>query len=449
MREQKTIVSGVEIGSVFQFQHTIAGFLSSFQPARLIVSLLMVLVLLASGSLWDSFSSVDASALGTKNPEELLQSRAVAIAQAATSLDHIAPDDSSNWTAVEAQAYLLSAWETFVANGDVLEKDRVEFSRLFVELERVRRRGPFEASVSYVVHQWNTIVDAGVAFDLPSMWSGVVSIVWHLPQLLWNQGYHWFISLYGFLLVYVLCIGGGAIARMQVCWHAQSKRLTVAEAFDYSIAHWRQLLLAVLAPAMLIASIAVFLMLMGLVLLSVPWLNFIGAILYGFALLLGFFVALIAVGYAICFPMLIPSVVAEGHSGEASSQVISYVISHSLRYLAYSMLLLIFLVIGYLLVELFADLTLRITANLVDAGTLNDSLRSTGTLQEGTVPAVGLAWYESGAGYVIQLWETLIRCLMAGWVFSGFFSMSMMVYLLMRKAYDKRDTLEVCANEEE
>ena len=94
-------------------------------------------------------------------------------------------------------------------------------------------------------------------------------------------------------------------------------------------------------------------------------------------------------------------------------------------------------------------MTLRITANLVDAGTLNDSLRSTGTLQEGTVPAVGLAWYESGAGYVIQLWETLIRCLMAGWVFSGFFSMSMMVYLLMRKAYDKRDTLEVCANEEE
>ena len=122
MREQRTIVNGVEIGTIFQFQKIVGAIGSSFHPARLIVSLLMVLVLLASGSLWDSFSRVDASALGTNNHEELLQSRAVAIAQAATSLGHIAPDDSNSWTAVEAQAHLLSAWEEFVFEGDVQEK---------------------------------------------------------------------------------------------------------------------------------------------------------------------------------------------------------------------------------------------------------------------------------------------------------------------------------------
>jgi hypothetical protein len=448
MREQRTSVNGVEIGTIFQFQKIVSAIGSSFHPARLIVSLLMVLVLLASGSLWDSISTVDASALGTNNHEELLQSRAVAIAQAATSLGHIAPEDSNTWTAVEAQAYMLSAWEEFVFEGDVQEKDRIEFTRLFVELERVRRRGSFEASATYVIHQWNTIVNAGVALDLPTMWSGVVSILWDLPQLLWNQGYHWFISLYGLLLVYVLCIGGGAIARMEICWHGQSHRLSVGEAFDYSLGHWRQLLAAVLAPAMIVASIAVFLMLMGLVLLSVPWLNFIGAILYGFALLLGFLVAVIAVGYATCFPLLIPATIAEGCGGEESIQrAFSYVISQTLRYLVYVLIVLISLVVGYVLVELIANLTLRITANLVDAGTLNDSLRSAGVLQQQTIPAVGLAWYESGAGYVIHFWETIIRCLVAGWVFSGFFSMSTMVYLLMRKACDNRDTLDVCASE--
>ena len=66
------------------------------------------------------------------------------------------------------------------------------------------------------------------------MWQGLVAIVWDLPQLLWRGGYHWFISVYGFILIYVLCIGGGAIARMQACWHARSHRLGMNDAIDFS-----------------------------------------------------------------------------------------------------------------------------------------------------------------------------------------------------------------------
>jgi hypothetical protein len=51
-----------------------------------------------------------------------------------------------------------------------------------------------------------------------------------------------------------------------------------------------------------------------------------------------------------------------------------------------------------------------------------------------------LAWYESGAGFLVRLWEIIVRDLMIGWVLSGFFSTSAMLYLLMRKACDGQNT---------
>ncbi|HIO19467.1 MAG TPA: hypothetical protein EYN11_00050, partial [Phycisphaerales bacterium] len=61
MREQKTIVDGVEFGTIFQFQRIFGAISSSMHPARLFVAFGMVLVLLAAGSIWDSVSNVDAT----------------------------------------------------------------------------------------------------------------------------------------------------------------------------------------------------------------------------------------------------------------------------------------------------------------------------------------------------------------------------------------------------
>lgn len=445
MREQKTIVDGVEFETIFQFQRIFGAIASSMQPARLLVAFGMVLTLIASGYLWDSISQVDATTLNqTITQEELQEQRAIAIAQASTALGHNAPESSSEWNVRDAQAYLVSAWEDFLYEGEVSDQERADFNRLYLELESLRPHGPFEQSATFVANAWTSIVDGGLKLDAVQMWRGVVSIVWDLPQLLWNGGYHWFISLYGFLLIYVLCIGGGAISRMQVCWHSTSDRLSIQEAVDYSLFRWRELLGAVVGPAPLVAAFAILLMLMGLILLNVPWLNFIGGLLYGVSLLLGFCIAIIAVGYAACFPMLIPAVVSENcKSGEAIQRSFAYLFSKTLHYFGYLIVLIVSLVLGYLVIRLIANLTLDITANLVGAGTFNNSLHGAGSIQADTVPLIGMAWYESGAGYLIRLWETVLHDLMLGWVFSGFFSTSAMLYLLMRRTCDGQDTREI------
>jgi hypothetical protein len=445
MREQKTIVDGVEFESIFQFQKIFGAVASSLQPARMLVAFVMVLVLLASGYVLDSISTVDATTLGTSlTQEEVKQKRALAIAQAATAFGHSAPAGSSEWTVYGAKSYVLQAWQDFLYEGDATKEDHADFEKIYLALESARPRGPFEQSSNFVSNAWTRIVDGGLQLDAVQMWQGVVAIVWELPQLLWNGGYHWFISVYGFLLIYVLCIGGGAISRMQACWFSRENHMRLSEAIDFSMARWRELLAAVFGPAMLVAALTIVLMLMGLLLLNIPWLNFLGGLLYGVSLLLGFCIAIIAVGYAACFPMIIPAVVVENCSGgEAIQRSFAYLFSKTLHYFGYIFVLIVSLVLGYLVVRLIANLTLDITANIVGATTFNNSLHGAGSLQLETVPIVGMAWYESGAGFLIALWETIVHDLMIGWVFSGFFSTSTMLYLLMRKASDGQDTRDL------
>jgi hypothetical protein len=142
--------------------------------------------------------------------------------------------------------------------------------------------------------------------------------------------------------------------------------------------------------------------------------------------------------------MIIPAVVIENCSGgEAIQRSFAYLFSKTMHYFGYVFVLIVSLVLGYLVVRLVANLTLDITANIVGAATFNNSLHGAGSLQMETVPLVGMAWYESGAGYLIALWETIVHDLMIGWVFSGFFSTSTMLYLLMRKAGDGQDTRDL------
>ena len=237
---------------------------------------------------------------------------------------------------------------------------QAEFETIYFALEDVRPQGPFEASAMFVARAWNTIVDGALQFNPVQMWQGVVAIVWELPQIIWNAGFHWFICLFGFLLVYVLCIGGGAISRMQAVQHARSQRLTVSDAIEFASSRWRALLEAVFGPAMIVAAFAVLLMVMGLVLMNVPWLNLIGVLLYGVSLLIGLIIALITVGYCASFPLLIPAVVTENCTGgEAVQRSFAYLTAKTLRFVWYLALLVIAIVFGYIIIRLITNVNTR------------------------------------------------------------------------------------------
>jgi len=444
-RAQRTVVDGVDFERVFKFPSIFTSITSSMQPARLFIGFLMVIVLMATGRLWDSIAPTLTVPLGSgAEVSDLSQKRQVAIAQSGTVLGNTAPDDLQMWSVEDAQSHLLAAWSEHEANGSVSKKDRVEFEKLYVTLESVRPLGPFESSASYVSTKWNAIVDAALHLDAVESWQGLVSIVWELPQLLWNTGHHWFISVYGLVLLLVMSIGGGSIARMQACQHARGDRLSVTSEVQFSTQRWRASLLALTAPGMLVAGVSIGLVLFGLLLFNVPVINFVGSILYGLALVFGFLIAIIAVGYAICWPMLVPAIAVENcEGGESVQRSFAYMFARPLHLLGYLSVLVVGLVLGFVVVRLLSTMTLDFTANLVDAWSFNESLGNAGALQTDGIPVVGLVWYESAAGGLVTLWETVVHDFMIGWLFSGFFSASVMVYLLMRHACDRHDTHDI------
>ncbi|MDP7009701.1 MAG: hypothetical protein QGI78_09045 [Phycisphaerales bacterium] len=444
-RKQKTIVDGVDFERVFQFPSIFVAIASSMQPARLLIGFMMVVVLMATGRLWDSQAPAMHAPLGsTIEIDFLAQKRQVAIAESGTVLGNTAPRDVSEWTVEDAQSHLLAAWAEHQQNGSVTQQEVKEFEKLYVELESIRPLGPFESSATFVSVEWNKIVDASLELDVVRVWQGVVAIVWDLPQLLWKAGHHWFISLYGLVFVLVMSIGGCAIARMQACQHARGDRVEVASALRFSSDRWRATLLALTAPAMLVAAVSIGLVLFGLLLFNVPILNFVGSLLYGLALVFGFLIAIVALGYAVCWPLLIPSIAVENcEGGESIQRSFAYMFAKPLHLLGYLAVLIVGLVLGFILVRLLANLTLDFTAQLVDAWSFNASLGNAGALQADGVPVVGLAWYESAASGLVAIWETIVYDFMIGWLFSGFFSASVMVYLLMRYACDRQGTHDI------
>ena len=430
---------------MFQFQSIFGAIASSFQPVRLTIGLLMVLVLFAAGRIWDSASSplID-SWTASESIRELEEQRKLTIAKIATAFGHSAPTGSTEWSFDDAQTHLIESWQDYVYEGNVSDADRVEYQQLYELAEQLKPRGIFESSCLYIAHHWNALIDGALNLNFPVMWKSVVAIVWEYPILVWQSGHHWFISLFGFLLIFTLCIGGGAISRMQACQFARQSQLSIDEALKFSWSQWRQAVLAVVSPAMFVAGISILLMLAGLVLFSIPIINVIGSFFYGIALVFGLSVALISIFYVVSFPMLVPAIMVEHCSGgESVQRAFSYVIARSLQYLMYLLLLVIAMVIGFVFIRLVATLTLDVTAALVGSMTLNDSLQSAGSIESLSTPAIGLAWYEQSGSAIISCWEIIVHDCMIGWVFSGFFSASTMVYLLMRLACDGQSTKEI------
>lgn len=444
--EQRTIVDGIDFDRVLRFPSIIGAIASSMQPSRLIVGLFMVAVLLASGQVWDTLAgaTVGPGGLFAGSYEGVGDEDRMLIAESAIAFADAADPASDQWTPREAQQSLAADWNALVRAGEATEDDAETYARLWSELGDIAPVGVFEAAAGVIGSAFLDVVAAASHLDIAAAGRGLARITWELPQALWSGGYHWFISVYGFLLVLVLGIGGGALARMQACQHARGDRLSAAEAVALSCGHWREIVLAIIAPAMVIAALAIVLVLMGLLLMNIPGLNLIGGLLYGLALVIGFLAAVLAVGYAGCWPMLVPAVVIEHcDGGEAVQRSYAYLVARPLHMLGYIAVAVVGLVLGFLVVRLVATTTLDLTADLVGTWTFNDAMRGAGAAAAGDPPMAGLPWYEASTAGLIDLWELLVRDLILGWIFSGFYAVSAMIYLLMRRACDAQDTREI------
>lgn len=269
-----------------------------------------------------------------------------------------------------------------------------------------------------------------------------------LPLVMWSE-YKTFSIVYGLIFVFVMAVGGGAIARMAAQNVASHQRVPVRQALRFAMTRWVRLFIAPLMPLLAVAVVAAIIMLMG-VLMLVPVLNIIGGMLYLVALLLGLLIAFLLIVYALAFLMVVPAMATEDCDGaDAQQRAYGYVLSRPLHMVGYLLIALIGLTLGFFVVGLFATGVLNITPALYGIWTEdNPAMAVTAVADIFGVDRVSpedvdARWHHVAAGWFINLWQTLIIGIVWAYVVSYFFSAATIVYLLMRRTCDGQDIEEI------
>ncbi len=460
--ERRMVVEGVEFAQLVQFPRILRSVTSAFQLPRMVLGLLLVAALVTGGRVWDSLFTANVSPDGlmaepwtaqdAANSQQVLTAALKRYdADADASADGVL--DTYDVLAAVRQAYadrrdgLLEKADDSERGKKALRESDDAFLETIEQLHGVRPRGTFEATVTYVTASFNGLTKGFVSLDLGSFFSGVGDMFVRTPIGVWRND-RLFALVYGFFFVVLIAIGGGALTRMGAVEIATGTKLRLYDAIDFALRNWRRLVGSLLLP-LLIAGLLSALLLVGGFFLMLPWLDLLGGLLYGVALMLGFGVVFLLAGYAAGFSLLIPAVACENcDAADAQQRAYAYVLSHPLHLLGYGFVGITGLAVGFVVASLFAVAVLNVTGALLDAATANAAVDvSYGFALFDLAPrrtaAIPLQLHSEWSAGLVMLWQTVVVCLVAGYVFSYYFSASMVVYMLMRRVCDGQELDEI------
>jgi len=243
--------------------------------------------------------------------------------------------------------------------------------------------------------------------------------------------------LCGLWALAVWSLFGGMIVRMAVVQFAAEERVGIMPTFRFALIKWPSYFLAPLLPVVgiVLCAIGVFLPSLlanfdlGLVLVGLVW---------PFALVLGFIMALLLLGLLFGWPLMAATISAEGtDSFDALSRSYAYVFQRPLHYLFYALVAAGFGAIGWVLVANFAAGIVTMTHWAASWAVVEGRMAAlVGSPNElGEIAGVGTA--------LISFWVGCVKLLAVGFLYGYFFTASGCIYLLLRRDVDATEMDEV------
>lgn len=274
--------------------------------------------------------------------------------------------------------------------------------------------------------------------------------VWQcFRAMAWAMRFHPFYSVIFFLFsFFVFTIMGGAICRCAALEFAQEERPGLVEAFQYALEKYRSFLSAPLIPVGMVGIFSLVVLLIGLG-STIPWLgDLLLSLLFGFLLLFGLIIVLLAIGIAAGGFLLYPAIAYEGTNGlDSIGRSFSYVLNRPIRMFYYVFMATAFGTFFYLILRMMIFFVLRFTYRLLEMGM---ALAQQGDKIERIWvrpdflnilnKAPGAAgWSESVAAYVVYLFLLIIVGFLLAYIISYVLSAATIIYALMRKKVDLVD----------
>ncbi len=281
----------------------------------------------------------------------------------------------------------------------------------------------------------------------------------------WLVTEHWLYALvYLLTALAIIALLGGAVHRIAALQFAREEKISMVQALRFSGGKFFSFFSAPLIPIGLILVLGL-LITLGSLLVNIPVVDILMSILLFLALLLGLAIAFLTIGLVAGFPLMYPTIAAEGSdSFDAISRSFSYVFTRPWRTLLYGLVAVVYGVLTYLFVRLFAYLALAATHMFMSWGvfvggdTLGpnadklDVLWTAPTYWNLSGPfswAAMDSWYERVAAMFIWLWTFLVATVVFAYLLSFAASASNVIYFLLRRKVDATDLDDVYVEEPE
>jgi len=275
----------------------------------------------------------------------------------------------------------------------------------------------------------------------------------------------WLFAILGLLwTLAVWAVFGGAITRMAAVQIARNEKVGMGDAIRFSVAKLISYFSAPLFPGLGVAIITLIMMLVGGIILLVPWLgDFLAAILYPLPLLGGLIIVAILLGY-VGWPLQYATISTEGSdSFDALSRSYAYIYQRPWHYVFYWLVALLYGAIVTFFVVFMTSFFVYMSkwalsmipwlgwrgepvAALMIYAPISYGWRD---LLAGPTPPTDLSWAQYGAAGIMAFWLHLLFLMMLGFAYSFFWSASTMIYFLLRKKVDDTEMDEVYLEEEQ
>jgi hypothetical protein len=337
--------------------------------------------------------------------------------------------------------------------------------------QMVDARGPRLVGVKSTIDADLAGADLGMAQALPTAGPDQEPPGFLFFALMGVRGVAWLIAEHPFYaaiyLLFAMCVCavfGGAVNRVAALHFARDEKISIPQALRFSCGKFFSFFSAPLIPIGLIFLLGVLLM-VGALLTNIPVAGeiIVGLLLF-VALLLGLAIAFLFVGLVGGAGLMYPTIAAEGSdSFDAISRSFSYIFARPWRTILYGLVALVYGVVTYVFVRLFAFVALKATHAFGEWGVFvgGHSLGPEADKLDVIWPEPTFGslcgpvhWEAMGSGqvvgaFIINAWVFLVAALVTAYMLSYAASATTVIYFLLRRKVDATDLDDVYVEEPE
>ncbi len=282
-----------------------------------------------------------------------------------------------------------------------------------------------------------------------------------IPAVNWTIDAGYLVYLVALALWASICwgIAGGAISRIAAMQLGRDERVTLRESLGYTFRYAVSLITAPFIPLFGVALFTFFCLVGGWISNIPAFGPFFAGVLWFLPLLAGLILALLVVGWAVGWPLMVPTLAVEGSDAfDAVSRAFAYSYQRPWNYLFYGFLAVVYGAIATFIYLLFAQLTIYLSVWAVAWGAsdqlLADLIRQLPGYTYRLLAVAATAseqpsTYVQYASYFMMFWIMLVVMTGPAFVYSFFWSVATAVYLLLRRDVDATDMDEIWVEEEE